>query len=192
MKPMKHTIPAALVEIDDLSRHLQDTLKRARFPLSPSCVAQLGKIVSHFLRHQLAGHRVIYPGMKEMAKWGGCQERQARKNFSILQAACVILVHDYAKGGRRSTRFSIDFDAIVRLLVTIGTDPSRELISKLRAARDRCGGADGHSKNSIRNPVHYPVHYPALEPVPSAAGIQREIAEPRNVTLTVEKGGRHD
>lgn len=182
-----------LVEIDDLSSHLRNTLKRADNPLAPSCVAQLGKIVSHFLRHQLAGHRVIYPGMKAMAKWGGCQERQARKNFATLQAACVTVVHAYAKGGRRSTRFSVDFEAIVRLLVTIGANPSPELIDKLRAARDRCRRSTGDTaRGPAQNPVQNPALSQALEPVPSAAGIQREIARVRYPTLAVVKVGHHE
>ena len=185
--------PLALVEIDDLSNHLQNALKRARYPLAPSCVAQLGKIVSHFLRQQLAGHQVIYPGMKAMAKWAGCQERQARKNFSTLQAACVSVVHAYAKGGRRSTRFSVDFEAIVRLLVIIGANPSPELIVKLRAARDRRRRpTEDTAHRSALNPALNPVLNPAFEPVPSAAGIQREIPRAQYPTWAVVKGGQRD
>ena len=64
-------LPPALAEIMKLERQLRTTLARAEPPLPASCIAQLAKIVSHVLQHQLRGHHYVYPGMRKMASWAG-------------------------------------------------------------------------------------------------------------------------
>ena len=183
--------PQNLVVIDDFARHVQNTMKGASERCAPSLIAQLGRAIKTFGRKRLAREAVIHPGMAEMAKWGGCKERQARKNFGALRDAGVFIVTAHAKGGHCAPRFAINLTMLFRMLVEVGANPSKKLEAKLRDVErllnrhmptDPDGGADPTTwradadRNGDRpegqEAVQQPCATPAFRPALSAAGIQ--------------------
>lgn len=170
--------PLALVHIDDLCRHLRNTMARSDGFLPRSLIRQLTGTVSWFLRQQLLGQRVIHPGMAKMAKWGECSERQARKNFAKMRCYEVVEPISYVCGGRRATRFFVNLAAIKRLLVVTGCNPSPALIEKLDEALAKV-------KNPELNPELTPSQNPELRPEPSSAGIHSRLETPATDTNIV-------
>lgn len=128
--------PIALVKIDDLAANLRSTMARSSDVFPPSLRKQLSQIVSSYLRGRLSGAPFIHPGMRKMAKWGQCSERQARHNFSLMKRWAVVEIVAFPKGGRRSSRFVVHFAAIKALLVEMGTNPSTALCDKIRDAEN--------------------------------------------------------
>lgn len=128
--------PFSLVKIDDLAANIRTTMARVDDVFAPSMRRQVAQIVSFYLRKKLAGHPFIHPGMKQMGKWGQCCERQARRNFTCLKKWGVIEVVAFPQGGRRASRFVVNFTGLRQLLVEMGTNPSQALFDKLREAEN--------------------------------------------------------
>lgn len=171
--------PAALVRIDDLVANLRTTMARAGDVFPTSMRNQLAQTVSAFLRLSLADHPFIHPGMAKMARWGQCCERQARRNFGTFEAWGIVTVVAYPKGGRRASRFVVNFDAIRDTLVELGANPSKALCDKLRDAR-----------NPDINPDIKADANPDICPDTMSAGIQT-VGEGHFSTLRLIAGGRH-
>lgn len=148
--------PLELVIIDRFVSRLNDTIKRARTPVNASLRRQLCKLVSHALRQRLRGDDVIYPGMRQMAKWGEVSERMARENMRRIEAWGVAMPVAYTKGGGRSVRYVISLVALKRVLVSIGSNPSPDF---LRSFAD------------LPNPEVNPEVFPEVLPEASSASI---------------------
>ncbi len=156
--------PIALVKIDDLAANLRGTMARASDVFCPSMRKQLAQTVAAILRQRLTGVEFIHPGMSKMAKWGQCSERQARRNFSQLEDWGVFTRVAFPMGGRRSTRFVVDFGALKSLLVEMGTSPSAALCEKLSEAM-------WAGKNPDINPDIKGRENPDMRPDTMSAGI---------------------
>ena len=159
--------PAELVRIDDLAANIRTTMARVGDVFSPSLCRQTAQIVSAFLRRKLIGEAFIYPGMTKMAKWGQCRERQARHNFSRLRQWGVVEVVGYPNGGRRASRFTVNFTALRLLLIEMGASPSAALMGKFRDA-----------ENPAVNPAVNEAVNPAVGPALTAAGIHTSKGSP--------------
>ena len=185
--------PPALAKIDDLVSNLRTTMARADDVFSPSMRKQLGQIVSSFLRMTLGGAPFIHPGMVGMAKWGQCCERQARRNFTQLRHWGVVQVVKYPKGGRRASRFVVNFSALRMVLVEMGTNPSVALLEKIRDAGNPDINSDIQGDKSETG-------NPDICPDTMSAGIHttkgNASERPKKVTFRVthpqfsERGGR--
>ncbi len=125
--------PLRFVKIDDLAKHVQSTLSRAVEPLPQSLIRQLGGLISHCLRVHMRGDDAC-PGIKKMAGFGKCSERQARRNLRQIEAWLVMCPTQYIKGGRRTTRYWLDLMALKRALVCLGCNPSPALLEKIADA----------------------------------------------------------
>lgn len=126
--------PLRFVQIDDLARHVQTTLSRSETPIPPSLIAQLGGLIGHCLRMNMAG-KDAYPGLKKMAKMGRCSERQARRNLRQLEAWLVMSPTSFRRGGRWATRYWFDLVALKRVLVILECNPSQAVLEKISALR---------------------------------------------------------
>lgn len=125
--------PFALAQIDDMARAVQQTLRRANDPLGESLVRMTGGLLMHCLRHHLAGN-AAHPGRARMAKMGLCCDKQAQRNIAILRNWLVMVPMSHLKGGgRRATRYRVDLQALKRVLVAIGCNPSPELFDRIDA-----------------------------------------------------------
>lgn len=166
--------PWAIVRIDDLKSHLRATLKKADVPRSMQ--AQMVGIVGHYLRHRLSGWDAIFPGMKNMAEWGGCSERQARENFARLRLYGVVEPTGHEKGGRRrATEFRVSLVALKRFLITVRANPSPALIEKLETADPRPGNPE---VNPEANPEAKPAGNPEEKPEATSARSKKDRGAP--------------
>lgn len=117
-------------EIAKAERLLRDGIRRAGLP--PSLSRQAARMVGYFAHKRLRGCHAVWPGMEKMAKWGGCGERMARKNFAQLEAGKVIHRVGAEKGGwRLATEWIVDPKALKRWLILIGANPSPKLFDTL-------------------------------------------------------------
>ena len=140
--------PRILVEIDDLARHVQNTLARSETPLPKTLIKQLGGLISHCLRHQIAG-KDAHPGIAKIAKMGGCSERQAQRNLRALEHWNVMGATAFGCGGRWATRYWLDTEALRRALVALGCNPSPQLMEKFEAVR---GDIRGDMRGDMMSP----------------------------------------
>ena len=148
--------PLALVQIDDMARHVQATIRRAPDPVGDSLVRTLGGMLMHCLRQHLKG-QWAHPGIAKAAKMGRCSERQAQRNLRQLEAWGVIHPMADVDGGHRATRYRVNLVALKRALVLIGANPSKELIEKIEAAGERLrGDMRGDTRGDIRGDTMSP------------------------------------
>lgn len=127
--------PLILVQVDDLARHVQSTMRRAPVPLGESVIAMTGGLIMHCMRMHIAGH-YAHPGRAKMAAMGRCSDRQAKRNISQLRNWLVMVPVADEGGGRRATRYRLDLLGLKRALVTLECNPSPELIEKIEAVFD--------------------------------------------------------
>jgi len=127
----KQCKPPVLVEIDRTVAQLRKTMGRNSEKFPTSLRNQLSKLVGHCARMHLQNLSYVHPGMRKMADWGECSERQARSNFAALREEHVIVPLFYEKGGRRATRFRVDFVALKASLVRNGANPHPTLLARL-------------------------------------------------------------
>ena len=59
-KPLIH------VQIDDMAKHVQNTMRRAPNPLGESLIRMTGGLIMHCLRHHMLGNSA-HPGRAKMA-----------------------------------------------------------------------------------------------------------------------------
>jgi hypothetical protein len=132
--------PLALVQIDDMARHVQSTLRRCPNGIGDSLVRTVGAVLTHCLRHHLAGN-AAHPGVAKVAALSRCSIRQAQYNLRQLEAWEVLFPVADIKGGRRATRYYVNLVALKRALVAIKCNPSEELFEKIDAVSSRLRGA---------------------------------------------------
>lgn len=131
--------PLALVQIDDMARHVMNTMRRAPDPLGESLVKMTGGLLMHCLRMHLRGE-AAHPGKAKMAKMGKCGERQVKRNLRQLEAWEVMFPVADEKGGRRATRYRLNLVALKRALVMLRCNPSEELFEKIDTVSIRLRG----------------------------------------------------
>lgn len=122
--------PLVLVQIDDMARHVQSTMRRAPDPLGESLIRMTGGLLMHCLRQHLRGE-AAHPGRKKMAAMGKCSEKQAQRNIATLRNWLVMFPVADENGGRRATRYRVNLVALKRALVALGCNPSPELFEKI-------------------------------------------------------------
>jgi hypothetical protein len=169
--------PLALVQIDDMARHVQNTLRRCPDPVGESLVKMLGGLLMHCLRKHLGGHPA-HPGLAKMAGMGRCSERQAQRNLRQLEAWEVMFPVADVKGGRRATRYFVNLVALKRALVATRCNPSEELFEKIDAVAQRVRG-------DIRGDIKGDVRGDAMSP-----GIHTEMLPTQAKGFRVIGGGR--
>ena len=148
--------PLALVQIDDMARHVQATMRRAPDPVGDSLVRTLGGMLMHCLRQHLKG-QWAHPGIAKASKMGRCSERQAQRNIRQLEAWGVLHPMADAQGGHRATRYRVNLVALKRALVLIDANPSPELIEKIEATGNRLrGDTRGDIRGDIRGDTMSP------------------------------------
>lgn len=131
--------PLAHVEIDDMARHVQSTLRRSSDPVGESLIRQLGGMLMFAVRQHMSG-KPAHPGMERMKAWGKCSKRQAQRNTAQLEAWLVLFPISDKQGGHRATRYRVNLAALKRALVALGCNPSPELFEKIDAVSKRVRG----------------------------------------------------
>lgn len=124
--------PLAHVQIDDMARHVMNTMRRAPSPFGESIIRMTGGLIMHCLRQHLHGNPA-HPGRKKMAEMGKCSTKQAQRNIAVLRNWLVMFPVADEKGGRRATRYRLNLLALKRVLVASGCNPSPELFEKIDA-----------------------------------------------------------
>lgn len=124
--------PLALVQIDDMARHVQNTMRRCPDPIGESLIRQIGGLLMHCLRQHLRG-QAAHPGIAKIASMGRCGKRQAQRNTRQLEAWNVLHPVADLKGGRRATRYLVNLVSLKRTLVALQCNPSPELFEKIDA-----------------------------------------------------------
>ncbi|WP_223428859.1 hypothetical protein [Tateyamaria pelophila] len=124
--------PPIVEQINKTKGLLRKAIRRAGLP--PSLCRQAAGMVGYYAHKRMSNFHTVYPGMKRMAEWGDCTERQARRNFAQLEAGRVIWRVGAEKGGRRlATEWIIDFGGLKKWLILIGANPSPMLLGLLES-----------------------------------------------------------
>lgn len=89
-------------------------------------------MVTESLRKGYQGHAEIYPGRAKMAKWAGCSPRHVTRLLRELEALQIITPISGQKGGRISTRFWVEPEALIRFAMSDGGNPHPDLMSEIR------------------------------------------------------------
>lgn len=119
--------------INALGGRLSRTLVRANPPIPKSLKKTIVALCKEALQRGYLGDGFMHPGIKKVAKWGGCSERMARKNIRTLEAAGFVVPIANQKGGRfYATVYAANFEALVRFLILSNANPSTALVSELR------------------------------------------------------------
>ena len=118
--------------INRMGNRLRETLKRCDPELPDSLRLMAVHMVKEALTRAHLGHGEIYPGLAKLSKWGKCSERQARRNLRQIEAWQVAVPVCFQKGGRHSTRYWIDHEALVRSMMLMGANPHPDLVSEIR------------------------------------------------------------
>lgn len=122
--------PPPVSKINKAERLVREAIRRAG--LQPTLARQAARMVGHFAHKRLRGFHSVWPGMENMAEWGDCGERMARKNFVQLEAGEVIRVIGEKKGGRKlATEWIVDPKGLKKWLILIGANPSPTLLGLL-------------------------------------------------------------
>ncbi|WP_278027682.1 hypothetical protein [Roseicyclus salinarum] len=132
-------------------------------------------MVAHFVRMRLVKRDMeCWPGMRKMAHWGRCSERQARTNFKAWENCCVVAPVAFRHGGRgKATAWRIDYLGLKQWLVNSGANPSPPLLEKLRA---------------LLNPEVFPEEKPEATSARSKELSERDFGAANVVSLPVERG----
>ncbi len=126
---------AKIKSINQMGARLRSTLKRCDPPLPDSVRLMAVQVVKEGIIWGLRGDAEIYPGMKNLAKWGSCSERQARRNVRVLENWGLMTIMSDGKGGRKSTRYLVEPEQIIRVAMTMRANPHPELIADIRNLR---------------------------------------------------------
>lgn len=169
--------PLALVQIDDMARHVQSTMRRCPNGIGDSLVRTTGAILMHCLRQHIRGE-AAHPGVAKVAAASRCSERQAQYNLRQLEAWEVLFPVADIKGGRRATRYYVNLVALKRALVAIKCNPSEELFEKIDAVSARVRGA---TRGATRG---------AMGGATIAPGIHTEMLQTQAKGFRVIGGGR--
>lgn len=130
------TVPSYKKEaINRMGLRLASTLRRCDPQLPDSLRLTAVHVVKEGILRALQGHGEIYPGVKKLAKWGGCSERHARRNARTMEEWGLLVVVSDSKGGKRSTRYWVDPDAIIRVSMALSANPHPDLIAEIRDLR---------------------------------------------------------
>lgn len=121
--------------INRMGARLRATMRRCDPPLPDSLRLMAVQVVKEGILRGLQGYTEIHPGMKNFAKWGGCSERQARRNVRALENWGLITEVSHGKGGRNSTRYWVEPERIIRVLMIMDANPHPELIAEIRDMR---------------------------------------------------------
>lgn len=125
--------------INRLGARLRETLKRCDPPISDSLRLMIAHIAKDALTKSYRGDTEIHPGVAKLAKWGNCGERQARRNLRQMEAWEIVQPVGYLRGGKYATRFWVDLQAIIRLVMFRGANPHADLITEIREHMDVVG-----------------------------------------------------
>jgi len=121
--------------INRMGARLRATLTRCDPPIPDSLRLMAVQIVKEGILRGLQGHTEIYPGMKKFAKWGGCSERQARRNVRALENWGLLTEVSHGKGGRHSTRYWVEPENMIRAAMAMDANPHPDLIAEIRDMR---------------------------------------------------------
>jgi hypothetical protein len=129
--PYEKALSAIAIDLD-----LRATLRRCDPPLGDSLLLMAVEIVREGMLLGYCGHAEIHPGMAKLAKWGKCSERQARRNIRELECWELAIPASFVKGGKHSTGYAIDPEAIIRIAQELGANPTVDLVTKLNVHLD--------------------------------------------------------
>lgn len=170
------SVPAYKREaINRMGSRLRSTLKRCDPPIPDSLRLSAVQVVKEGILRGLQGHSEIYPGIKKFAEWGGCSERQARRNVRVMEQWGLLSPVSSSKGGKLSTRFWVEPEAIIRVAMASEANPHPDLVSEIREFRADIraditpGHKAGHMSAGIYNTTDVPLSLRALRLVGGAA-----------------------
>ena len=117
--------------IDRMGGRLRAALKRCDPPLSDSLRLMAVQLVKEALVKGYQGHTEVHPGLKKLAQWGKCSERQARRNMRVLENWGLAVPVGGGKA-RRATEYWIEPESIIRVMMTLGANPHPDLMAEIR------------------------------------------------------------
>jgi hypothetical protein len=123
----KPTGPPEQVKSDAATvRLLEDTLRRAKRPVSLSLRYQIKYLVRDALKQRRVGCDAFSEPMADIAKAAGCEVRQARVNMRTLEnwGAFIRLADG---GGAANATWRLDGEILFRILVDCGCNPHPKL-----------------------------------------------------------------
>ena len=121
--------------INRMGARIAATLKRCDPPMPDSLRLTAARAIKEGFIRGLQGYPSIYPGIKKFADWGGCSERQARRNVRTMEQWGLLTAISGQKGGKVSTRFAVEPEAIIRLAMNLDANPHPDLITEIREFR---------------------------------------------------------
>lgn len=128
--------------INGMGSRIRDTLRRCDPALPDSLRLTITGLVKDAMRKASLGHVIFHPGMTNIAKMGGVGVRQARRNCREIQDWGVLVPIDrMGGGGRFATRYWLDCDALIQMMVALGANPHPDLISEIRDMAEATGWA---------------------------------------------------
>lgn len=151
-------VPAYKQEaVHRMGNRLRSTLKRCDPDLPDSLRLMTVQVVKEGILRGLMGQTEIHPGIKKLAAWGSCSERQAQRNVRALECWGVLAPVAYLKGGRRATRYWVDPEALIRAMMVMGANPHPDLIAEIRdfmgdVRGDRNGDIEGRHMSRHMSP----------------------------------------
>lgn len=118
--------------INRMGARLRETLRRCDPDLPKSLRLITVQVTKEALTRAHLGHSEIYPGIAKMARWGKCSDRQARRHARQLEAWGVLAPVCFQKGGRHSTRYWFDHEALIRAMMLMDANPHPDLMAEIR------------------------------------------------------------
>ena len=155
--------------------------------------------VREWMRQAIRGHAEIHPGNDKIGQWGGVKRRQAIYDVRQLENWGVLQRVAYPNGGRRATRFYVDVNQLIRVMQTMGCNPSQALVTEVRDCLELITGS---REKQCKKPCTEPctgapgilyVPEAAIAPsVPSSPDTQHredeQVAQPASVNARGEVG----
>lgn len=91
------------------SKRMWTVLHRYRITSSAAIRDMLPEMVAAFRLARLEGDQAVSAGIDQLARWGKCSDRQARRHMRTLEAEGLVIDLENASGGhRKPLRWKID------------------------------------------------------------------------------------
>ena len=149
--------PIFLQDWDKMTAGVFNAMSRSKSNFPQSIRAMFKALLSRMGRAVMIGE-ALSVSVPDLAAWGGCSERQARRNLAGLREHGVVEVLEGGRGGRGvEMRIAIDLTAL-RELLTRFANASMGLCRSLSGMKNRAIHALRRVGKVLSKPGHKPGH----------------------------------